>query len=714
MSYILLPYPNRIPPFPQSLTTELQQCIAEHRSLHSSFTEAARKTQNSSRLISETELEVWRRPWLESWLACPEKMDVILEWLEEAIYIGDFEDITDTDTLNQLGNVTSPSTQRNLVLDIIHEVDDELDELDKSSVSEPSQSISESESGHILRCRRWQKSLQDNLLNTSEDSTIAFESKQRVVALTIQNMKKVTSSIFKTSEFIKAVVKSGLATTILELSHPAYGYHHSQDPHHARLLRLHGFGLVLGDVLDRWTPNVWTSEADILVSNNPVSKYDTNNHKQMIKGKDLFNAFAKNPRLIPHVANPAAVYFLCSEENFTAAWEQWLSWSLDAAGYKVYDTKVPDLYRSTMKYLNEIVENTHNLSGIRKTWDPTILLIVEQTLVLRNLLKDLDAQVHDPEVKHCSKCTDQPTEKRCVQHINVTLNEEPGFISRWKGVGVSKVPTEQQMKPRQGHKATRGVARIVHPDKIGAHGLKRIAADEEVLQRCGKQIFKLFRNDKLCDFVWSSASSSRKTVRILDHWSNDSVWCSQPSGGRRADHYTSYAGITAETYEGIIILFEQAKLSAMLMRTARAIHPALINKINEQSKACERVGLSGLNLFNCKGYTAPQHCDDDCTPSLCAQFELQAEQKWSEFAFCAIQYGYYIESRRNTLWSFDSGLLHGTMLPSEKTVLRLRGGAASSEGSHVTTRRRDQSRAEHNQQVRHNYYLREAAWRNRQ
>ncbi|KAF9077222.1 hypothetical protein BDP27DRAFT_1357349 [Rhodocollybia butyracea] len=452
--------------------------------------------------------------------------------------------------------------QRNLVLDIIHEVDDELDELDKSSVSEPSQSISESESGHILRCRHWQKSLQDNLLNTSEDSTIAFESKQRVVALTIQNMKKVTSSIFKTSEFIKAVVKSGLATMILELN-----------PHHACLLWLHGFGLVLGDVLDWWTPNVWTSEADILLSNNPVSKYDTNNHKQMIKGKDLFNAFAKNPRLIPHIANPAAVYFLCSEENFTAAWEQWLSWSLDAAGYKVYDMKVPDLYQSTMKYLNEIVENTHNLSGIRKTWDPTTLLIVEQTLVLCNLLKDLDAQVHDPEVKHCSKCTDQPTEKRCV--------------------GISKVPTEQQMKPRQGHKAMHGVARIVHPDKIGAHGLKRIAADEEVLQRCGKQIFNTFGEI----LQYSQSALGVQPVhqgRQFAFWTTGQMilfGARQPSGGRQADHYTSYAGITAETYKGIIILFEQAKLSAMLMQTARAIHPALINKINEQSKACERVIL---------------------------------------------------------------------------------------------------------------------------
>ena len=33
----------------------------------------------------------------------------------------------------------------------------------------------------------------------------------------------------------------------------------------------------------------------------------------------------------------------------------------------------------------------------------------------------------------------------------------------------------------------------------------------------------------------------------------------QPSGGRRADYYSFYAGIEAESYEGIMTLFEQAE-----------------------------------------------------------------------------------------------------------------------------------------------------------
>lgn len=91
-------------------------------------------------------------------------------------------------------------------------------------------------------------------------------------------------------------------------------------------------------------------------------------------------------------------------------------------------------------------------------------------------------------------------------------------------------------------------------------------------------------------------------------------------------------------------------MSATILATARAVHPDLVKKIKNQSALCERVGLCGLNLFNCSGYTAPQHYDKDATPSLCAQFVLQAEKKWSEFAFCALQYGYYFESHENTLW----------------------------------------------------------------
>ncbi|KAJ3980300.1 hypothetical protein F5890DRAFT_1557825 [Lentinula detonsa] len=79
-------------------------------------------------------------------------------------------------------------------------------------------------------------------------------------------------------------------------------------------------------------------------------------------------------------------------------------------------------------------------------------------------------------------------------------------------------------------------------------------------------------------------------------------------------------------------------------------------------------------------------------------------------------YGGIGQSGIEMRWSFNSGLLHGTMLPSEQTILRLRGGTngTASIGSHTTTRKRDQRRAENNEQTRQNYNLRDRAWRDNQ
>lgn len=157
----------------------------------------------------------------------------------------------------------------------------------------------------------------------------------------------------------------------------------------------------------------------------------------------------------------------------------------------------------------------------------------------------------------------------------------------------------------------------------------------------------------------------------FDDWTTgqmDPFGAREAKGGRRADHYTCYQGIEAKTLKGITILFDHAEVcfhmfvillymtrtwiqtSAVIMKTAEAVHPKLVTKLHEASTYCDRVGRAGVNLFDCYNYTAPQHGDNDCTHSLSAQLALQALQKWKEFAFCATQYGYYLVTRANMLW----------------------------------------------------------------
>jgi hypothetical protein len=82
----------------------------------------------------------------------------------------------------------------------------------------------------------------------------------------------------------------------------------------------------------------------------------------------------------------------------------------------------------------------------------------------------------------------------------------------------------------------------------------------------------------------------------------------------------------------------------------RAYHPRLAEEFKQSSEALDRLGRSGCNLYHCLNYTSPQHQDNDACHSLCTQLELIAYAPWKEYAFIQTSYGYYFESRTNTLW----------------------------------------------------------------
>ncbi|KAJ3757489.1 hypothetical protein EV360DRAFT_26931, partial [Lentinula raphanica] len=137
-----------------------------------------------------------------------------------------------------------------------------------------------------------------------------------------------------------------------------------------------------------------------------------------------------------------------------------------------------------------------------------------------------------------------------------------------------------------------------------------------------------------------------------------------PSGGRPGDSYTSYSGLDASTQSGLDILFNQAATSVIMTSTSKHAHPDLASDLRLLSADCDRIGMTGANIFNCTGYIAPIYRDNDATRGLCAQALLHADSSHHEFSFCNIQHQYYIATTTNCLWSFNSNDLHGTMLPS--------------------------------------------------
>jgi hypothetical protein len=88
-----------------------------------------------------------------------------------------------------------------------------------------------------------------------------------------------------------------------------------------------------------------------------------------------------------------------------------------------------------------------------------------------------------------------------------------------------------------------------------------------------------------------------------------------------------------------------------MMETSRAFVPDLVNKLENESRLCGRVGLAGVNLFDANNYIATIHQDDDVTPSLVAQLDLFGTRpEWKEFSFCMADYHFYFKTEANFLW----------------------------------------------------------------
>lgn len=102
-----------------------------------------------------------------------------------------------------------------------------------------------------------------------------------------------------------------------------------------------------------------------------------------------------------------------------------------------------------MRYLNSLEGNKKNFEEAQAKWDPKLIEIIKRTLQLKKVIKDTQSHAFSRNVKHCVTCAHLDPDKKCIRHIEVTLNQNPEFLSRWRGVGVTCVPHDQQMKPRK-------------------------------------------------------------------------------------------------------------------------------------------------------------------------------------------------------------------------------------------------------------------------
>ncbi|KAJ3925153.1 MAG: hypothetical protein NXY57DRAFT_968286 [Lentinula lateritia] len=584
--YILLPYPY-VPPFPHALQAELDQCMAQHQQL----------VVRGPRL-TRAQVQKWRSPWFSKWLTDGISCQLIIAWIQKALHLQEIVDYAIDDILNLFLSVVvllyqdTVETaleelaalqrfmqysihQRNLVLDMLDQIEDLIDsdgDDDKHLDTKEPVPMELSLAALIQQCENWACVLREGLLENSSETHSRLEHVQKKVALNIREMKRVRHSVSHTPEFQAALLMSKLPSIIVELSNPVYAYRHGRGPHHAHLLRCHGFGLVLGGVLDNWTlPEQTKTAAENLGQNNSNPCYESNT-QPMKTGAQFFKALKDHPLLIPRVSNPASILFLCSEENFIYSWNRWLSWFLKEEKYAVHKIQPRKLYQSIQTYLSRLKQEP-----TAPNWPPELCLIVDRTLEFWVLRDEVEDNTFSADKKHCKICEYRPAQEKCVQQKVVRCNEDASFCAKVKGAGITRVPEKERMKARKTEKST--VPRVFHPDELG---LERIAADEDILRRCGKLVILFVNPDdnggsgETVDFVWynafgcqsgghferlvhhSSKVSAVKPVRRggkFDLWSSGQMrpygW-RQPSGGRLGDAYAPYAGMEAESVEDIM------------------------------------------------------------------------------------------------------------------------------------------------------------------
>ncbi|KAJ3752741.1 hypothetical protein EV360DRAFT_88447 [Lentinula raphanica] len=354
--------------------------------------------------------------------------------------------------------------------------------------------------------------------------------------------------------------------------------------------------------------------------------------------------------------------------------------------------------------------------------------IIKKTAWLRKLHNICDHRAYI--LTCCKHCSLLPSHLRCCQyifmpHITNGLSPEDArstlstLANELKGSGVSMVPLHDCIRPNNDtdpahpdHHCYPGT--LFHPDSVGTTNpitLRGLEPDPDIIAHCGHQLllvlnehrdpsitnqsivdWKTARDKKIIDFIWFGAFDNEMLsilqdnvvestgVQAVKHGGQFQTFTSGkmvpvgsriPSGGRPGDSYTSYSGLEASSQNGLDILFNQAATSVIMTSTAKLAHPELAHDLSLLSADCDRIGMTGANIFNCTGYLAPIHSDNDATRGLCVQALLHADSSYREFSFCNIEYQYYIVTSTNCLWSFHSKNLHGTMLPSALTVQNL-------------------------------------------
>ncbi|KDR79087.1 hypothetical protein GALMADRAFT_63468, partial [Galerina marginata CBS 339.88] len=400
--------------------------------------------------------------------------------------------------------------------------------------------------------------------------------------------------------------------------------------------------------------------------------------------------------VIPRQSYPSSIYFLLNQDNFLIAYKQWLAFALNEANqsetkakyiYDVHDQMIHRLYSDLMCELKGQIK-----SGAIDYYNNSALeTILRRSDIFRDIKKELGNKILQgrPTAKAtCLKCKDSDVDKKCRRNIYVSTDNKLDLSLA--GIGVSFADKKDQIEAIPGNNLKSGQKpTILHPSDSRLQ-LEEIMYDEEVIQRCGSQVFRFYDQKnptKMLDFwvynpfpeeIFKIILSNHEGLRELNLKSlkrgSQFEFYSQgtmvprgsriPMGGLPGDAYVMYPGMDALDSEGINVLFNDAETSMILSEAARIFSFDHFKALDKASNEGDRLGTSGATTYHCNNYTAPLHKDNDTVPGICSQYQLQARKDLKEYSFIYGDYRKYVVARTNSLWSFSGSSMHGTMLPS--------------------------------------------------
>ncbi|KAK0434720.1 hypothetical protein EV421DRAFT_1909192 [Armillaria borealis] len=483
------------------------------------------------------------------------------------------------------------------------------------------------------------------------------------VSIALQQMCQTPSRVRQHADWAFLVKQTQLARIMTELSRPWF-YGCKEELHTAKVFRVHRLGDRLGLLLNEWTPRQertqWEQHAKAR-SFKPRGGQGT-----LIKTPDEFiEALETHQALVPRQSYPIAVYFLLSERNYAQAWHSWLGPALESHGYDVSELHSRGIQGFFADLKSNLEIRWQRGKGVVAVADPHLQVIltrsVEHTHV-RELVKTHTFQ--NQFVQWPTRSTGQKaSSSECSANKRKAEEPEPTLT-----------PTRNQKRKE-------------------AKQQKHFSAAETPALQDNCTASPPTRETPPA----SKSASPLACFKCQDLPPNQR--CVQDVFVRRHTDFLDSKGFLPG--DGITLVPPDLQ-----MKTTRSIHPKLVRDLRHISDEMDQLGVSGANLFSCRGYFAPIHLDIDATRGICCQLEWDGLEEWCEFSFCQAEWGYYLVTESNMLWTFNSNALHGTMSPSQESVMRLRGGS----GKHVSVRRKDHRKALEYARIRDQYELRKEYW----